>query len=444
MLRQKDAIWRLTMALATRILAGLAAATLMAATGEARAGCGEHVVQRGDTLRTIAIQYFGTDTETQRLFEMNRAVIGDNIDLIEVGQVLRLPCPGGALGNGPDMAADAPVDGTRSFAALKLGAMMPEMSPAMESTAETGIEYVIEEAPGHDAPSLDRALELAERMSADTGTDAAEAMPMPKPMPDTDLSMVEDAVYAPPEDDGVLYLLTGGPFPPFVDTTREAGGLIPHLVEAALSNTPEPVGFEIGFVNDQAALLATIMPRGGFDLTFPWFYPDCSRTGLDEAALNMCQTYLASDPVYEMVTEFYTRADSPRAGALVAADLNGATLCRPVGAPVSDLEAIGLLPDSIDLVRGASPSECLRRLDEGMVDVASMDGSVARTLIQSIGITQPLVVLDRFTRVETLHVLAPRSDPRAQDKLDAFNAGLFRISESGEWFEIVNKHINVQ
>lgn len=216
---------------------------------------------------------------------------------------------------------------------------------------------------------------------------------------------------------------------------------MPHLVEVAYSKAPEHPEFDIAYVNDRNAHLTTIMPRGGFDLTFPWPYPDCSRTELDAEALNICQNYLASDPIYEMVTEYYSRADSRFAGALVASDLFGASICRPTGMPIVDLESLRLLPDKVTLVRGASPSECLRRLDEGMVDVASMDSSIARTLIQSIGIRQPLVVLERFTRVETLHVLAPKTDPMAQEKLASFNQGLLRISESGEWFEIVNRHI---
>lgn len=420
-------------------------------SGMAWAECGEYVVERGDTLRTIAIQQYGTDTETQRLFETNRDVIGDNMDLIEIGQVLRLPCAGASASMADAGADTGPIDTTSSFATLKLGSAMPEDAAAMGDDVEYIVEDMTQMPMNSAEPSLEMALEMAERMAAEDGHGAAEMRQgqmqtagLTDVSDRNEVSMVEEAVYAAPADDGMLHLLTGGPFPPFVDEAREAGGMMPHLVEAALYKTPGQASFDISFVNDQAALLGTVMPRGGFDLTFPWIYPNCESNLLDERSLSLCRNYLASDPIYEMVTEFYTLATSPRAGALVAADLNGASVCRVAGAPVFDLEAIGLLPDNIALVRGGSPAECLKWLDEGAVDVASMDGSVARTLIQTIGISQPLVVLDRFTRVETLHVLALKSDPMAEAKLAAFNAGLLRISESGEWFEIVNKHINVQ
>ena len=305
-------------------------------------------------------------------------------------------------------------------------ALLKQEKAAPKPELETEQHHDTSDSPVRmEVPSLEMAMALADEMATKN----------------THVSMVEDVVFSQGSEDGVLHLLTGGPFPPFIGVDLNQGGLMPHLIEAVLNKTPDQPNYEIAYVNDRAAHLHTIMPRGGFDLTFPWPYPDCSRTALDQAALNICKNYLASDPIYEMVTEYYARADSQFAGALVASDLVGASVCRPTGMPVVDLEALGLLPDKVTLVRGESPTECLSRLDEGMVDVASMDSSIARTLIQSIGITQPLVVLERFTRVETLHVLAPKADPMALDKLAKFNQGLLRISESGEWFEIVNRHI---
>ena len=397
------------MSVFARFYAGIAFAMVIFPS-QAVAACGSHTVVRGETLRSIAIRYFGTDARTFEMFEMNRNVIGDNQDLIEIGQILALPCDDSI--EFVEEATAMPINVSSSFASLKIEATStkPEIHHAMSG----GSEQVA-------TPSLDMALAMADEIAH--------------------VSMVEDVVFSQGTGDGILHLLTGGPFPPFVDDRLDQGGLMPHLVEAAFNKTPDQPDFEIDYVNDRAAHLETIMPRGGFDLAFPWPYPDCTRTGLDTEALQICQNYLASDPIYEMVTEYYARADSRFAGALVATDLIGASLCRPTGMPVADLEALGLLPDKVTLVRGGSPTECLRRLDEGMVDVASMDSSIARSLIQSIGITQPLVVLERFTRVETLHVLAPKADPMASEKLARFNQGLLRISESGEWFEIVNRHI---
>jgi LysM domain len=374
--------------------------------GQAFADCGTHVVRRGDTLRDIAIRYFGSDEALGEIYAFNSSVIGGNVDLIEVGQVLVLPCRGDTQsGNSAGL----------SFAAFKIWAETPQL----------GLEA---DTP---QPSLDEALAYAEIRSA--GQDEQFE----------DVSQIKDAAFVGSSSGSALHVLTGGPFPPYVDETLEQGGMIPHMVSAALGKAQGGTDFEIGFVNDREALLDTIMPRGGFDLTFPWPYPDCSLASLPETARTLCESYIASNPIYEIVTEFYVRAGSEWSGALAPSDLEGAVVCRPVGAPVNDLLAMGLLPDLIVLSRSASPTECLRQLDDGEVDVASMDGNVARILIAEVGISQPFVVLDRLTSAETLHALALRDDPRSQEALDLFNDGLLRISESGEWFEIVNRHITV-
>lgn len=75
--------------------AGLLALAALAGPGSAPAAaqeaCGTYTVQRGDTLRQIAIRVFGND-DYRALYALNRARMGGSADALEIGQVLLLPC----------------------------------------------------------------------------------------------------------------------------------------------------------------------------------------------------------------------------------------------------------------------------------------------------------------------------------------------------------------
>ncbi len=84
-------------------------ATLVVATParvEAQSACEYYRVQRGDSLRDIAIAAYGSDNY-RRIWRENRAEIGRNPNLIEVGMVLRVPCADGSFptANGAEQAA---------------------------------------------------------------------------------------------------------------------------------------------------------------------------------------------------------------------------------------------------------------------------------------------------------------------------------------------------
>jgi len=52
-----------------------------------------YVVKPGDTLSEIALDFYGNGTEPywRRIYDANKAVIGNNPDLIKPGEVLKIP-----------------------------------------------------------------------------------------------------------------------------------------------------------------------------------------------------------------------------------------------------------------------------------------------------------------------------------------------------------------
>ena len=53
----------------------------------------EHTVSAGETLGALALKYYGSAVKDKwmKIYEANKAVIGDNPNVIKPGQVLKIP-----------------------------------------------------------------------------------------------------------------------------------------------------------------------------------------------------------------------------------------------------------------------------------------------------------------------------------------------------------------
>jgi nucleoid-associated protein YgaU len=51
----------------------------------------EHTVAAGESLSIIAKNYYGSANDWPRIYQANKAIIGDNPDRIRVGQKLKIP-----------------------------------------------------------------------------------------------------------------------------------------------------------------------------------------------------------------------------------------------------------------------------------------------------------------------------------------------------------------
>jgi nucleoid-associated protein YgaU len=73
--------------------AGKASPAAPAAPVSAQKFIAEHKVVQGDTLGGIALKYYGSAVKEKwmLIYEANKAVIGDNPNLIRIGAVLKIP-----------------------------------------------------------------------------------------------------------------------------------------------------------------------------------------------------------------------------------------------------------------------------------------------------------------------------------------------------------------
>jgi nucleoid-associated protein YgaU len=60
-------------------------------TASQTAGGDSYEVQSGDTLATIAQQYYGDPTQWRRIYDANKDAIGDDPDKLKLGQKLTIP-----------------------------------------------------------------------------------------------------------------------------------------------------------------------------------------------------------------------------------------------------------------------------------------------------------------------------------------------------------------
>lgn len=393
-----------------------------------------HTVVAGEHLARLGQAYFGKAEAGARIYAANRARIGRNPDLLEVGTVLTIPCPegaeqaaaaGGAVADGAG-AGDAVADGAAADGTQAASGAASDGDPAPQ---DDGSGRPGATAAGASAAPVARA-SAAVRGTTTRSFDPVAAEPPPPP------AAMRPAAGG---QDGPV-LLTGGPYPPFVTPGAASRGMVPTLVAAAFAAT-DGAAAQIAMVNDRAAHLSEVLPRGGFALSFPWTYPACASDGLDTVDRAVCARFVASDALYEHVTEFYARADGAYAGAAGPDDLAGARICRPAGYPLEDLRRMGLLDGAVQIVRAPDPRGCLAALDGGDADIASMDATVARYAALDMELAHPLLVLEALTRVEGLRALALRGDPAGEAAIARLNEGLRAIAAGGTWFEIVRDHL---
>ncbi|WP_112321205.1 LysM peptidoglycan-binding domain-containing protein [Oceanibium sediminis] len=384
--------------------------------------CPVHVVREGDSLGTIAERYLGDQNRASEVYRANRSLVGRNPNIIVAGLRLTIPC---------DTSANPAMAERIGPPPPPLAAPHPPSPPAVLTRSAPGSASGLSFLISADDDGATQAISgpkvvTTSATAGDMLREPSAAQPTRKP--------------ATPDLQAPVHVLTGAPYLPFIDPDKGDGGMVTELILAAFSQTPGGP-LEIGFVNDRDAHLDIILPRGGFAFSFPWIMPDCTAPQQRARERRLCETYIVSDSLYEHVTEFFSRADSPFAEVRTLADIAGARVCRPAGYPVQDLQDAGLLPDALTLEHRPSPRACLEALDAGEVDIASLDATLARAIVTGMTLKNPLIVLENLTRIDRLRAVALRGDPTGAAAIARLNQGLGQLVETGTWYGIVNAHL---
>lgn len=429
---------------------GMIAALLSGGLAQAQEACSTHTVVRGDNLRQIARAAYGDPDLFRVIYDANIAIIGPKADLIEIGARLVIPCSPdadtAAVPAAVPQAESAPVPAAApaagepgELAAIPLPAEVidPARQP-VQLVPELPFATVGQAAA---APVIEAAPQAAATPAPLAGVVAAPEAPA-EPMTEAAIQPVAAAPAAglPVLTGGApVRLLTGNGHAPFVDEMLPGGGMFTQLVEMAIFRADPAIPYKLTFVNDWQAHIDALLPSQAYDLSFPWIRPDCEATGLLSAGdRGRCEDFAFSAPFYEIVDGFFARADSELVAATSHTLFEGRRICRPEGYTTGVLDARGLRVPVIELLRPASVVDCFEALAAGRVDLVSIDAEVGDSAIAELGMTGAFLQNPHLMTLQSLHVIAHKSNPRALAMLQQLNIGVVEMYESGEWFEIVS------
>jgi len=236
-----------------------------------------------------------------------------------------------------------------------------------------------------------------------------------------------------------INLVTGDDYAPFTDRKLDKGGLITELVQRAMEEAAPAGGFAIHWVNDWDAHLGTLLEQGLADASFPWSEPNCAVVPEEYR----CQTFLFSEPLFEILELVYTDRQRP-VRFDQDSDLEGKTLCRVAGYSIWELDQDGrnwMKDGKIKLERPERIADCFQMMVDGKVDAVLIDEFAGKAALKEMGLTERIEALPRPVNLEPLNILVHKGNPRAQELVDTINAGLAKLKASGEYQRITGAHL---
>ncbi|MEM9349585.1 MAG: transporter substrate-binding domain-containing protein [Pseudomonadota bacterium] len=237
-----------------------------------------------------------------------------------------------------------------------------------------------------------------------------------------------------------INLLTADDYKPFTDRSLPGGGMYTEIVQATMEAAAPDVGFAIHWVNDWEAHQEPLLSNALLDLGFPWFKPDCEA----EPATYRCQNLVFSDPVFEVLSVMFVRADSGFAYR-TDADMEGRVLCRPAGFStfIFDHKGRDWLRDGVITVDMPSAiDDCFEGVVSGRYDGLVLNEFTGREKIQSLGLEGVVDVAGGLPiAIDGLHIIAHKSHPQAAELMALVNGGLKEIKENGEYQRVIDEHM---
>ncbi len=241
-------------------------------------------------------------------------------------------------------------------------------------------------------------------------------------------------------DQRQIRIVTATDWAPFLNEDQEQGGMLTEMVNLAMSKADNQTNYKIDFVNDWGSHLTPLITDMAYDFSIAWFKPNCAQINrLGGDSQFRCNNFDWTDPVYEQIFGYYTRASDPAPTSYES--FSGKTICRPEGYATFMLEENDLKAPNIVLERPISPSECFAGLHEGRFDVVAIATETAVAAISELGVEDKTRFDENLSQVLTLHGVISKNHPQGQEMLGEFNSGLRKIKESGEWFQIVLRHL---
>lgn len=246
-------------------------------------------------------------------------------------------------------------------------------------------------------------------------------------------------------DNQMISFVTANGYLPYTDESLEGQGIFTSLVETAMLRSNPEQQYTVTFVNDWAAHLEALLPSMAFDASFPWSQPNCgSGAALSPTEKGICETYIYSQPFYEIVEGFFARNGSGYDELIDPRDMAKARFCRPEGYPVGHFAELGIWPEADQIVHPTRVASCFELLMKGQVDVVSLDTRSAAMALQAMGLSNQVSENKNIASIVPLQVAVHRANPDAEKIINQLNAGLRQMHESGEWRALISSALQIE
>ncbi len=227
---------------------------------------------------------------------------------------------------------------------------------------------------------------------------------------------------------------------PFLDEKSESGGMLTEIVRRALEESTDKPAFKMHFVSDFKFILNPLLVDHAYDMSVGHTKPNCEAfDDLSEESQFRCNSLDWSQPLYEEVIGYHSLNGMPTLNQ--HSDLFGKSICRPDGYSTADMDVAGVKEPAIEMVRPATPADCVAAVIDGKADYAALSTDVVQGLAKELDVESLIKVHEPLNHVSTVHVVTAKSHPQAQSMLQVVDNGLDKLKNSGEWFNIVRSHL---
>jgi ABC-type amino acid transport substrate-binding protein len=103
---------------------------------------------------------------------------------------------------------------------------------------------------------------------------------------------------------------------------------------------------------------------------------------------------------------------------------------------------VGLSVPTIELLRPIEATDCFEALEAGKVDLVSIDAEVGDSTMARLGLSKQFAQNPHLFTLQSLHVIAHKSNPSAVAMIGVLDEGLIEMYESGEWYDIVSSALS--
>ena len=244
----------------------------------------------------------------------------------------------------------------------------------------------------------------------------------------------------PPPKERVIRIVTATDWAPFIHEEQEQGGMLTEVVNVAMKRATGRPKYKIDFINDWGAHLQPLLSDHAYDMGFAWFRPNCNVIEkLGDGSKFRCNNLDWSEPLFEQIIGYYTRADYP--SPMDHSELLGSKVCRPAGYSTFMLEEKDLVAPNVELIRPSGPDEAFQMLVDGECDVIVLAVDVSEGAIAKLGAADAVTWHENLNQIAGLSMVISKTHPYGKKILEAFDEGLKKIKEDGTWFSIVQRHM---